>query len=71
VIWAVREEMSRTIEDVLARMTRALFLNARAALEMAAAVAELMAGELVWDAATKAKKVAEFRAMAGHYVLIE
>src|SRR5690606_22362017 len=41
VIWAVREEMARTIEDVLARRTRALFLNAKAALAMAPTVARL------------------------------
>ncbi len=29
VVWAVRAEMAQTVEDVLARRTRALFLNAR------------------------------------------
>ncbi len=29
VVWAARYEMARTIEDVLARRTRALFLDAR------------------------------------------
>ena len=29
VVWAARYEMARTVEDVLARRTRALFLNAR------------------------------------------
>ena len=37
VIWAARHEMARTVEDVLARRTRALFLNARAAMAMAPA----------------------------------
>jgi glycerol-3-phosphate dehydrogenase len=46
VVWAVREEMARTVEDVLARRTRALFLNARAAVEMGPCVARLIAGEL-------------------------
>ena len=45
VVWAAREEMARTVEDVLARHTRALFLNARAAVEMAPQVAALMARE--------------------------
>src|SRR6185503_2974897 len=45
VIWAARAEMARTVEDVLARRTRALFLNARAAVEMAPRVAELLARE--------------------------
>ena len=46
VIWAVREEMARTVEDVLARRTRALFLNASAAIAAAPETAALMAGEL-------------------------
>jgi glycerol-3-phosphate dehydrogenase len=51
VVWAARHEMARTIEDVLAGRTRALFLNARAAEAMAPAVARLMATELDWDEA--------------------
>lgn len=46
VVWAAREEMARTVEDVLARRTRALHLNAAAALAMAPRVAELLAREL-------------------------
>jgi glycerol-3-phosphate dehydrogenase len=45
IVWAVRREMAETVEDVLARRTRALFLNARAALEIAPQVAELIAEE--------------------------
>ena len=45
-VWAVRAEMARTIEDVLARRTRALFLNARAALAAAPAVLEILTREL-------------------------
>jgi glycerol-3-phosphate dehydrogenase len=69
VIWAVRHEMARTVEDMLARRTRALFLNARAALEMAPAVADLMASELGWDESTRTKQLAAFRDVASNYVL--
>jgi glycerol-3-phosphate dehydrogenase len=69
VIWAARHEMARTVEDVLARRTRALFLNARAALEMAPAVAELMALELGWNEVTRGKQLAAFRDVASNYVL--
>jgi len=68
VVWAVREEMARTVEDVLARRTRALFLNAAAALEMAPAVAEILAGELGWTERTKEKQLSEFRAVARNYL---
>ena len=69
VIWAVRSEMARTVEDVLARRTRALFLNAKAALAMAPCVAELMARELKYDDAWKNRQLESFRETAGNYVL--
>jgi glycerol-3-phosphate dehydrogenase len=69
VVWAARHEMARTVEDTLARRTRALFLNARAALAMAPAVADLMAAELGWDEATRTKQLAAFREVASNYVL--
>jgi len=68
VVWAAREEMARTVEDVLARRTRALFLNAAAALEMAPTVAELLAKQLGWDDRTKEKQLSAFRAVARNYL---
>jgi len=63
-VWAVRDEMAMTIEDVLARRTRALFLNAGAALECAPRVATLLGSELGWDQARQERELAEFsRAM--------
>ncbi|GIW86496.1 MAG: glycerol-3-phosphate dehydrogenase [Isosphaeraceae bacterium] len=50
VVWAARNEMARTVEDVLCRRTRAAFLNARAALAIAPQVAALMATVLGRDA---------------------
>jgi len=69
VIWAVRHEMARTVEDVLARRTRALFLNARAAVRMAPRVAELMARELGHNAAWKAEQLGNFRQVAQGYLV--
>ncbi|HEY7289222.1 MAG TPA: glycerol-3-phosphate dehydrogenase/oxidase [Vicinamibacterales bacterium] len=69
VVWATRHEMARTVEDVLARRTRALFLNARAADKMAPAVARLMAAELGWDATRQAAEVAAFSQLAKGYQL--
>jgi glycerol-3-phosphate dehydrogenase len=69
VWWAVREEQARTLEDVLARRTRALLLDARAAAAVAPAVASLLAGELGRDAAWQEAQVAEFRRLAADYVL--
>jgi glycerol-3-phosphate dehydrogenase len=67
VVWAARHEMARTVEDVLARRTRALFLDARAALEMAPAVADLMASELGWDESTRTGQLSAFRDLASKY----
>ena len=69
IIWGARHEMARTVEDALARRTRALFLNARAAHAMAPAVARLMATELGWDASREAAEVAGFTALAEGYRL--
>ncbi len=67
VVWAVTHEMARTVEDVLARRTRALFLNARAAIDMAPAVAALMAPVLGQDAEWERQQVAAFGALARQY----
>ena len=71
VIWALRHELAVTLEDVLARRTRALFLNAQAALRMAPRVAELMAQELRRDGTWQAQQLAEFREVAKNYLLHE
>jgi glycerol-3-phosphate dehydrogenase len=68
VIWAVRREFARTVEDVLARRTRALFLDAAASMEMAPRVAQLMATELGRDDSWQRQQVADFRALARGYL---
>jgi glycerol-3-phosphate dehydrogenase len=71
VVWAARFEMARTIEDVLARRTRALFLDARAAVACAPVVASLMRQELKRDAHWESEQVADFRNVAEQYVWTE
>ena len=68
VVWAARYEMARSVEDVLARRTRALFLNARAAQAMAPAVARLLAEELGRDAQWESEQVQSFKALADGYI---
>jgi glycerol-3-phosphate dehydrogenase len=67
IVWAVREEMARTLEDALARRTRALFLNARAAMRMAIPAVELMASELGNDGAWKSEQTDAFGRLAEQY----
>lgn len=69
VAWAAREEMARTVEDVLARRTRALFLNARAAMEMAGETASLLAAELGKDGDWIQNQETDFRSLAANYLL--
>lgn len=69
VIWAVQNEMARTIEDFLARRIRVLFLDARAAIDMAPAVAELMAKELDKNAEWKKNEISTFVELANRYLL--
>jgi glycerol-3-phosphate dehydrogenase len=68
VVWAAREEMARTVDDVLARRTRALLLNAKAAINLAPRVAAMLAQELKRDEAWQQQQVKEFTAMAAQYV---
>jgi glycerol-3-phosphate dehydrogenase len=68
-VWAVRQEMARTVEDVLARRTRALLLDARASAEAAPAVARLLAAELGRDVAWEADQVAAYGELARGYRL--
>jgi glycerol-3-phosphate dehydrogenase len=68
-VWAVRHEMALRLEDVLARRTRCLLLDARAASEVAPAVAERMAHELGRDADWARREVDSFRELARGYGL--
>jgi glycerol-3-phosphate dehydrogenase len=66
-VWAAREEMARTVEDVLARRTRALFLNVKAARRMAPRVAALLAQELGQDKTWQLDQVAKFEQVSAGY----
>jgi glycerol-3-phosphate dehydrogenase len=69
IIAAVRFEMARTVEDVLARRTRALFLDARAAIEIAPNIARIMANELGKDENWIRSQIAEFNETAKNYLI--
>jgi glycerol-3-phosphate dehydrogenase len=69
VSWAARYEMARTVEDVLARRTRALLLDARASIAAAEPVAKLLARELNRDAAWAQNQVRAYSGLAQHYLL--
>ncbi|MBN2236322.1 MAG: glycerol-3-phosphate dehydrogenase/oxidase, partial [Bacteroidales bacterium] len=69
VVWAIRFEMARTLEDILARRVRLLFLDARAAKEAAPKVASLLTSELGKDAAWEKDQIDSFIQLAEQYHL--
>lgn len=68
VIYFIRHEMARGVDDILARRTRCLLLDARAAMAAAPQVAEIMALELNQDQAWVQRQTAEFTQLAQGYI---
>jgi glycerol-3-phosphate dehydrogenase len=69
VRWAVRYEMARTVEDVLSRRTRSLFLDAEASLEAAPRVAAILVEELGLSLDWQQEQIEAYRALAKGYLL--
>ncbi len=69
VIWSARHEMARTVEDFLSRRTRVLLLDARASMEIAPQVAELMAEQLGRKRAWKREQIRKYNELAERYLL--
>jgi len=69
IIWAVREEMARTVEDALARRTRALFLDARESMRIAPETARLMAKELCYGEEWIMSQLTEYNELAKGYLI--
>lgn len=68
IIWILRNEMAVSVEDILARRTRALFLDARASADIAPLIADMMAEELGFDEKWKKKQVEDFKTLVGNYI---
>lgn len=68
LLWSVRNEMARTVEDMLARRTRALLLDAAASIEAAPTVARRMAVELNRDESWITAEVAAYAGLARGYL---
>jgi glycerol-3-phosphate dehydrogenase len=69
VIWAVREEMAMTVEDVLARRTRVLFLNASESLILAPTVAAIMGKEMGKDSSWIATQIENYTTLTQNYLM--
>ena len=68
IMWICRNEMPLMIEDMLARRTRALFLNARASSEIAAEVASVMAEELGHDLKWQKEQIESYNQLVKNYI---
>lgn len=71
VVWAIREEMAQSVEDILARRVRLLFLDARAAIESAQSVARLIASERNHSQEWIDTQIQNFTTLAKGYLLTE
>jgi glycerol-3-phosphate dehydrogenase len=60
LVYAAREEMAQTLDDVLARRTRAMIQRAQATMTAAPAVAELIASDMGWSAAETKEQAVRF-----------
>jgi glycerol-3-phosphate dehydrogenase len=69
VVWSIRNEFARTVEDILARRTRTLFLNAQASLDAAPIVAKILAKELNKDNVWTKNQIKAFSILAETYIL--
>ncbi|WP_166387666.1 MULTISPECIES: glycerol-3-phosphate dehydrogenase/oxidase [unclassified Polaribacter] len=69
VVWAVQNEMARTVEDFLARRTRCQLLDAKESLKMAPKVAEIMAKELGKDIHWQKSQIADYQKVTSNYIL--
>jgi glycerol-3-phosphate dehydrogenase len=69
IVWAVRHEMARTVEDFLSRRTRCVLLGAKISIEMAHEVARVMAAELGHNSDWTKQQVAEYTELAQGYIV--
>ena len=69
VVYAVRYEYAREVADVLARRTRALFLNARESVLMSSRVAQIMAKELHYSKEWEKYQILKYKDLAKKYML--
>ena len=68
ILWICRNEMPLNVEDILARRTRSMFLNARASGEMASEIADIMAGEFGYDQKWKSDQVDSYNRLVKNYL---
>lgn len=69
VIWMIQQEMAQTVEDILARRIRLLFLDAQAAMESASIVASIIAKEKNKSPEWESQQIVHFTTIANQYLI--
>lgn len=69
VVWFIRNEMAETVEDILARRIRLLFLDAQSAVECAFVVASILAKEKNKTEIWQQEQIANFKKLAQQYCI--
>ena len=69
VLWMIRNEFARTVDDILSRRTRHLFLDAKNTVLVAPKVAEILAEELGYDNEWINNELTNFSLIANNYLL--
>lgn len=70
IVWAIRNEMARNIEDFLARRTQLLILDAKASIEVAPIVAKIMAKELRYGRRWRKNQIQQYNEITKNYILV-
>jgi glycerol-3-phosphate dehydrogenase len=71
VVWAIRNEMAETAEDILSRRLRILFIDAKAAIEMCPKIVAILAKELGADKNWEQNQIEIFNTLASGYMMKE
>jgi len=69
VVWAVRNEYARNVEDILSRRTRALLLDAKESIKIAPEIAKIVAKELGYSKDWETGQIMSFTNLAKGYLL--
>lgn len=71
VRWFARQEMARTVDDVLSRRSRCLLFDAKAARQASSVVARVLAQELKKEKAWEEEQHRDFEALSRNYLVEE
>ena len=69
IIWSIRNEMAMTLEDILSRRTRCLFIDALETIKIAPIVCKIMSEELKESKKWMENQLKNFTTLANNYII--